>query len=807
MSRTTLVHCLLALATGIAGLVACSGSSGGSEEVTPEGERGGGGGAGAAASGGSQGDAPAAARSLRMQQDLLDLAHLADVDHRGLYIDFGTPARMKYTNGRWRASGQAAPWGSDGNEGDETFTYAGAAARLYVPMREAAPTTMRIRMKAVGSRRLQVFVNNRSLPDGIELAEGDEYRDYDVAIPAGFLRAGENALLLRFGGTTRVGEDDVAAAISSIRFVPGTPAADERFLAPDLAALVATTDVGGTERRALAVRTPTTMSWYLEVPARGRLVFGVGAEGEAAGARARVVVQPEGGEAAEVYAAAVGSRWDDQSIDLARFAGQVVRLDLIAEGTGEGGRVAWSVPAIMVPPPEHLASTAQPARNVIVLLIDTLRASKLRVYNPQSRVRTPVLDRIAGEGTVFEAAQSQENWTKPSVASVLTGLTPMTHGTKTDAARLSEDAEMVSEVFQRADFATGSFIANGYVSNRFGFDQGWDHYTNYIRENRSTEAENVFREAGDFIEQHHANERFFVYIQTIDPHVPYDPPAEFLQMYDSRTDYAGQVRPRMTGDLLERAKRTPPAVTFDASDRRRLEALHDGEISYHDRELGRFLERLQQLGVDDDTVILITADHGEEFSDHGSWGHGHSVYQELLHVPLIVWRPGTVPAQRISHTVSTVSVSRTVLELAGVDGLRSAEGRSLVPDIRGEVLPGPQVAFSDFLDDRRVIRAGRWKLILRGYNTTMFDLESDPGEQRELEIEDRPIAGRYLRVLLGQYLGALDRGNWLSGNQQARGALSGGSADMDAETCAQLRALGYVPNCPGEGAGTIGQTD
>jgi arylsulfatase A-like enzyme len=735
-----------------------------------------------------------------MQQDLLAIAHLADVDHHGLYVDFGTAARDKYTIGDWRTG-----WGSDGADGDETFTHASDAARLYVPVRHVGPHTLRLRMKAIGSRRLQVFVNNTSLPEGIALTGGDEFRDYDIAVPASLLREGENYLLLRFGGTTRVGDENVSAAVSSLRLIPGSaPSAEEGFLAPEQGALVAAVDVGGTERRALAVRTPTTITYHLEVPREGRLVVGVGAEGDAEGARARVVVRPEGGEAEEVYSAAVSAaRWDDQSIDLSRFAGQVVRVDLIAEGEGRGGRVAWGAPAIMVPPPQ--VAELRPVRNVIVLLIDTLRASKLRVYNPSSRVRTPVLDRIAAEGTVFEQAQAPENWTKPSVASVLTGLTPSTHGAKTSEARLPESAEMVSEVFRSAGFRTAAFLANGYVSDRFGFNQGWDHYTNYIRENRSTEAENVFAEAAQWIEQHRER-RFFVYIQTIDPHVPYDPPAEFLQMYDPRTDYAGQVRPRMTGDLLERAKRTPPAVTFDASDRRRLEALHDGEISYHDREFGRFLERLGQMGVLDDTLLVITSDHGEEFNEHGSWGHGHSLYQELIGVPLIVWRPGTVPVQRVRHTVSTLSVSPTVLELAGVPGLRMAEGRSLVPDLRGETPVGPQVAFSDFLDDRRAIRAGRWKLVLRGHNPTMFDLERDPGEQRELSMSAHPIAARYLRVLIGQYLGASHRGRWLEA-EQGPGLHLGSEASqpLDPETCAQLRALGYVDGC--QGVTALGQTN
>jgi arylsulfatase A-like enzyme len=579
--------------------------------------------------------------------------------------------------------------------------------------------------------------------------------------------------------------------MSSIRIVPeGTPT-DAEIVAPAWDALVTQVQVAGVERRSLLARAPTTLTYYVDVPERAHLVFGVGTDVTATGAIARVRVQAEGGQAEDLFQAEVSQRWNDQDLDLSRFAGDVVRIDLIAEGSAST-RVAWGAPAIMTTPPEEVAA-AQPVRNVVVLLIDTLRASKLRPYDPQSRVRTPVFDGLVERGTLFERAHSQENWTKPSVASILTGLTPSTHRAITTEARLPQSAELVSETFDAAGFATASFIANGYVSDRFGFAQGWDHYTNMIREGRSTEAADVFREAGDWIEQHRS-ERFFVFIQTIDPHVPYDPPTEFLQMYDARTDYTGPVRPRSTGDQLEAAKRNPPGIVFDQSDITRLTALHDGEISYHDRELGRFMERLGALGVADDTLLVITSDHGEEFRDHGSWGHGHSVYQELIQVPLVFHRPGVIPeGRRIPQPVSTMNVAQTILDLAGVHGLRDAEGRSLAPDMRGEVPAQPLVAFSNMLDDRRVIRSRRWKLILNGINAKLFDLQQDPQERNEItDLSRHPIAARYLRIHLGQYLGARDRGHWWQGTQREAQLLQSEQAEMDDTIRAQLRALGYA---------------
>jgi arylsulfatase A-like enzyme len=769
----------LAAAAGV--VVACSGGSDSAGGGTP-----------AEGSGGSPEErapsSPPGTAGMRSHLDLIELAHLCDVDHHGLYIDMGSPTRPKYTLGAWRTG-----WLSDGADGDETFTYAGRMGRLYVQVDEAGPAVLRLRMRAHGSRRLQVFVNGESLPEGFELPAGEGWSDTDVAIPS--LRAGENMIQLSFGGTIAVNGEDVSVAVSTVRLVPGTSIpADPSFVAPDWGTYVAEVEVGGVTRRSVAVRAPTTLSYYVEVPETGRLVFGVGGEGTAT-AGAAVYVTPEGGSRTEVWTGTAGARWSDASVDLAAWAGQPVRLELVTTPPASGapgGRIAWSVPAVMVPQPTAAAEPGE-VRNVVVLLIDTLRASKLRAYDPSSRVRTPELDEIVAHGTLFERAQSQENWTKPSVASVLTGLTPMTHGTKTDAARLPESADMVSEAFDAAGFHTGSFIANGYVSDRFGFDQGWDHYTNMIRESRSTEAEDVFREAGDWIEAHH-DQRFFAYIQTIDPHVPYDPPAEYLAMYDDRPDYAGIVAPRRTHELLEGAKRNPPTVTFDASDVRRLEGLHDGEITYHDHFFGAFLERLEQMGVLNDTLVVITSDHGEEFHDHNSWGHGHSVYQELLHVPLIFWRPGTVPEnRRVAYPVSTLNISQTILDLANVTGLPHAEGRSLEGEIvRGELPAFPMVTFSDMLDDRRVIRARNWKMILNGANTKLFDLEHDPGERTEItDMTRHPIAARYLRILLGQYLGATDRGHWWQASQGASEALEADAPEIDAETAAMLRALGY----------------
>jgi len=716
----------------------------------------------------------------RTHLDLLATAHLADIDRGGAFIDFGTPARMKHTMGRW-----SNEWGSDASADGRTFTRLAETGKLWFHLDEASLLTLRLVLRKVGAPSVVLYLNDETLRT-VDLEDG--VRTYDVPVPREHVRAGENELMLRATGTQQVGNEQVSLELDSVHVIRGAPPPAD--LAPPGYAQLVQREAGpeGDRRAAVVLPAGTTASWYVQVPEQAKLALGVsGTEG----AGLRIHARPALGQRSELLAVDPSASWTDRAVSLADHAGKVVRLDV--EATGDAGQVALGEPQIIVPLPERGRPDAQ-ARNVVVLTIDTLRASKLRPYNPDSRVQTPAFDAFVEDATLFESPQAPENWTKPSVASILTSLFPMTHNTKRDAASLPDAALTLGEIYQEAGFDTAAFLANGYVSDRFGFKQGWDHYTNYIREGRSTEAEKVFEEAAEWIEAN-KDDRFFVYIQTIDPHVPYDPPDEYLRMYDPNPEqYTGIVRNRSTGNQLGDAK--TGRLTFSEADAARLEALHDGEISYHDHHFGQFVAKLRELGLYDDTIFVITSDHGEEFQEHGSWGHGHSVYQELLHVPLVVrWKPADAAGTRIGDVVSTMDIAPTVLEAIGVAVPEVFEGKSLLGYVHGAPPPGPAVAFSDFLDDRRVIRAGRWKLILRGNLTwTMFDLEEDPGEQRQLDRNSvDPVALRYTRILLGQLLGAHDRTDWLhTGEGSAPRVLPQQDSQIDAELCQQLSQLGYV---------------
>ena len=714
-------------------------------------------------------------------EDLLALLHLADVyDSTGLFVDFGTAARPKYTIGNWNSG-----WQGESREGDARVSTFGKTARLYLPAASKQPMQLRLRAKPYATGALIVYVNGKTVGEA-RVSQGDGFREIVIPISEDDIRAGENAIMLRATKTAQVRGKARSFAMDWLRFEPSSAqsaAVPRRVAVEDVS-------VGSVDRRAIVLAPGAQVDWFVEVPTDGTLVFGSGLDAQSSGV---LVLQIDSdGAAGSTQRLDARAAWSDQQVSLKQPTGKIARVRFRNEGTAD---VALSDARIVRRTGEALVID-EPARNVVVLLIDTLRASKLQAYYPKTRVKTPTVDTFASEGTLFERSQSPENWTKPSVASVLTSLHPATHNTKQDASKLPKSALMLSEVYQKAGFQTASFIANGYVSNAFGFDQGWDHYTNYIREARNTTASNVFGEAEGWIEKN-KDGRFFVYIQTIDPHVPYDPPAKFLEMYDS-LPYNGQVQNRRTHLMLDDAKKNPKKYAFTKRDKEHIEALHDGEISYHDEYFGKFLTKLRELGLDENTLIVVTSDHGEEFQEHGSWGHGHSVYQELLGVPLMFRWPGVIPANtRIGPVVSTLDIGPTVLEATGVPIPDQFEGRSLLGFMRGDWPQGPYVAFSDFLDHRRVIRGGDWKMIIRGnLSQVIFDLEHDYWEQKELDGSNHPIAQRYLRTLHGQFLGAEDRRHWLAGStgssSQKKPGLTEEKQEMTPELCRQLVALGYI---------------
>ncbi len=691
--------------------------------------------------------------------DLAAHADHAELRHGSeLLIDFGIPSDAKYTLGGW---GTRMLRGATIDGATAAFVR-GSYGDILLPVHFDGSGSIAFRACAPRNGEITVYLDEKVLAR--VKTSPDEFEITQLEVPAEKLGKREHMLRLRGSGMGTLGAHSTAIAIDWVSVAPaGTVATPPPALATSSTNL--TVPAGFSLGFALAVQTGAR----LEAKVNG-----------AAHAKLRALAVLDDLSVRELGSAPAGGTLD---VDLSSVAARVARIDLSAEGD-----ITLVAPRITLPAETQPALLPKQVRNVLVYLVDTLRADHLRPFNANTRVKTPGLDALVETGVaLFTSAHTQENWTKPSVATLLSSLMPWEHKAVTMEAVVPASVQLLPELLRERGFRTGAFIANGYVSDKFGFNQGWDTYRNYIREGRYSRAEFLANDVVAWLDKRPQKQPFFLYVHAIDPHVPYKPTAEFLSLYDP-LPYQGVVDFSHDTTLLEKIKIGD--IRLNGRDKVHLEALYDSEISYHDVHFRSILAALDKRGLTEDTMIVLVADHGEEFWDHGSVGHGHSVYEELLHIPMLVRVPGvTREPVRITSAVGLVDVMPTVLEAIGEPLPAGLSGRSLLSEIRGQRPSAPRVSVSGFMDGWRTALVGDLKLIQRTEKRVMLhDLASDPHEQTDVAAS-RPISVRYARGQLGLALAATEQGD---ARELKKPVHREEKTKIDAATKAQLKALGYV---------------
>jgi len=394
------------------------------------------------------------------------------------------------------------------------------------------------------------------------------------------------------------------------------------------------------------------------------------------------------------------------------------------------------------------------ASNVLLVTIDTLRADRLGCYGYRPAV-TPVLDSLAARGVRFETAVAHAPLTAPSHASILTGHTPLGHGVRDNGAYvLPAGVRTVAEDFRQAGYRTAGFISGFPLKRRFGFDRGFDVYddqlprgkdarrTAYVERtaDRTTDAAIRWLEAASPAGS--PRKPFFMWVHYFDPHAPYEAPAESMR---------GVASP------------------------------YDGEIAFVDAQLGRLLRRVDELGKNAPTLVLVTADHGESLGEHGEDTHGIFVYDSTIRVPFILAGPG-VPAGGVARSVARgIDVAPTLLDYAGL-AAKGLEGRSVRRGASGETLPD-EPAYAESLHPQlqygwaslHAWRTSKFKLI-EAPRVELYDLAADPAEVLDVSARQASRVETMRREL-----------------QRAMATTTPGAAQtVDAETAERLAALGYV---------------
>lgn len=411
-----------------------------------------------------------------------------------------------------------------------------------------------------------------------------------------------------------------------------------------------------------------------------------------------------------------------------------------------------------------------PGPAVMIVVIDCLRDDRLDAE------RSPNLAALAETAWRFRTTRAASSWTRSAVPSLLSSRWPVEHGmlrVRPVPDRLAEDVRLISEELRDAGWRTAAFATQGQLDRAFGMGRGYDRY--------GTEDGKTGGIVRRFLAWHllHRAEPRFVYLHTVDVHMPYRPGPAFRpnELPESELRLGAAVGWRAS---LARVRRGEHAL--DDADRAFAAALYDAEVRQVDHALGRLFRRLEADGSLDRTWLVITSDHGELLGEHDALSHGGTPWEVLLRVPLLIRPPGGLAeGVEIATPAHHVDVLPTLLEAVGLPAPDGIAGRSLLPLTRGEPLE-PAPAYADYAgrDLRRLaVILEDWKLIREGSRNKLFSLASDPGELQDLAAA-HPERAQALGALLDAYLA------------RGLGRETGPAPEVSEETMRALEELGYL---------------
>lgn len=511
-------------------------------------------------------------------------------------------------------------------------------------------------------------------------------------------------------------------------------------------------------------------------------------------------------------------KWFDVSIDLRDYANQEITLIFEVLGSqinlppfeskadNRDDYAAISDPQIILYKPTKNTTTP----NIILISLDTLRADHLRCYGYKRKDISPNIDRLAENGILFEKAISQASWTLPSHMSIFTSLISPFHNVKVLNQRLSENIITLPEILKSNGYKTTAFSSSVSIDGVFGFCKGFDVYRN-----DSFTTDPTFHELKQWLETNRS-QKFFLFLHTYRIHAPY---TDFL--------YADEVLSKTEIDELKRFAKhsgTSPEISLIHAHMEKLKEMqiytkevvknfYDGGIKATDKYIGKLMEVIEETGLSNNTIIVLTSDHGEEFADHSSSAlynkHGQSLYDEVLHVPLIFRIPGNLlpvnllKGKRIKPQTRLIDIMPTILDLANIKyNVPNIQGISLLPFMRGDEVRNKLTAFSEvvfFAADPNLerhhenagslmsIRSNKFKYITNLHNNVeLYNLTSDPGEKHNVSAFEPKLSQKLAKEIKKTIEAAK---HFTSEKESLKGSTL---LKLDKEKEKQLKALGYI---------------
>lgn len=637
-----------------------------------------------------------------------------------------------------------------------------AALELPLTAEQARATLVTMRLHASAPAQIAMKFNGRKARrKPIELLPG--WQNVAQELPRGWLVAGPNQITLEHGPLGKRGRgrsrsrDELQVALAWVR--AGT---SRNFTTPLPAARFRPAE------RRLELEAGSAVAWYVTLPEGGHLRAKLAAP-------CHVEVRATTSDGSFAGGRMIGGE-EESRVDLSSFAGRAVRLELRAvspdpDEHGGAGRPRCEVaqleePVITVHGAEvEKPAAGKPPRLVVLWVLDATRADRIPIFTPGAAVQTPNLEELAKTSAVFRQYYVQGNESQTSHSSVWSAVYPAIHNVRLagsgGSSRLPRKLPVIAELLRGAGYFTTAVTGNGFINESGGYTRGFEEFRNMMREKGVTNGvlygDKIVSAALGRLEKRR-DEPTFLFFGTVDSHSPWIARKPWIDVY-SPGPYEGPFKEYGDGFALGFRKGQMGCSKIPApKDIARLRAIYDSTISYSDDLIGKFIAQLKIWNVWDETMLIITADHGDELFEHGGrCGHGGTMRETLVRVPLLIHYPAQFPAAALDEGAEGVDIVPTILDAIGAPPLPNAQGRSLRALVAGDGRGWAQPSYASQYEYAHAMRLGRWKIAvnIRG-EVSVFDLQSDPYEDQE-RVAVSPVEHRMLADHLGLFLASRTR--------------------------------------------------
>jgi arylsulfatase A-like enzyme len=645
----------------------------------------------------------------------------------------------------------------------------------------------------------EVFVNGNFL----QKINFTKERDLRLNIPSTLLKHGTNSMIFNWR------HPDLPIRFKSMKIQRNNTATS-----PQAAKTIPIASIN--EESSLLVPSGAILEYYINLPQDPVLKFGISNENaEPTISKAHVSVYNEDGEKiSETYLLKNAESRKDLELKLKKFEKETVKIvfsndissdpntavswidPVISTSSQKSTLTLWNtenVESARLTSKEHKKTINGKVPNVFIYLADTVRADHLGVYKYR-RETSPYLYKFSKDSLLFNNCYANASWTKAGVASILTGLYPNKHHGETEKDRVSDEAQFISEILRSNGYTTVYLTSNGNASHAFNFNQGNDFYKLVGKEERNQFYSSKFINSEFFqlIEDNPSltEKPLFAYLHTIDPHDPYTPKAPFLKFvtFDKQRQNLRRVRNALKRKWSGR---------LNQKDLDYMMSLYDCEILHNDHSFGKFIEFLKSKDLYDNSMIIFVSDHGEQFHEHGNFRHGRSIYNEEIHVPLVIKFPnGEYSDTKSDVFVSQVDILPTILDYLGINTPPEVDGINILtlmnkPDIKRTIFVKEynfRKSFAGFISPSE-----QTKHIIRyqfpdfdeilGYE--QFDLQNDFQEKNSLYTNESPFSLFSIKFQADYLLNLINKTSMAMEEEVDLETL-------DPKTIEALKALGYL---------------